>query len=218
MSLTTFSGPVKSLAGFIDGSNPGRALVTQDALSGAINGADGNPIGWLVPPGFVREADWRSLDIQTTSGLGVMTDATFGPAAVSNTGILSVDAAGIVTALKAGPLVIHLTARAQRTVGTGTAQVVVWSESRLNAASPWVQVGASGSSALPNLGERYLFSDFTLVNVVAGQQLRLRWARDPSGNNDGQLQPFVPTGTLAGLNVVPSAAFVAFRLNNAVYV
>ena len=192
MSLTTFNGPVRSVNGFFDG-----AISTR--------------------PGFAREADWRSLAEQTTTGLGVMTDVLFGPPAVSNTGILSVDAGGVVTALKAGPLEIVVSARALRTTNPGVGQIVVWSETRLGPASPWVQVGLTGSSALPDPGARFLFQDFTLVDVLLGQQLRVRWARDASGADDGVLSPFVPTGSLAGLNTVPSAAFVAYRLKNYPY-
>lgn len=164
---------------------------------------------------FSTEATF--LDFTTQSGAPIDTLRTikFGPAGTSLTGIVSIDAAGVITALKSGPLFGKTRLRAQRTGAPGVSMMVFLTEISINGGATWSVLGNVGTISLDNSTETDIFFDFSPITVTTGLKIRQSFARSSTGSDFGDLTPYTPSAALQALGVpqAPSAQLTIYKLD-----
>lgn len=186
------------------------------SIAGQLNGM----FDELYMPGYTIENVFT--DTTTQSGAPIDTPKTvlFGTGSTSPNGIVSVDASGVFTQLKGGPLLVKQRVRLGRTGASGTSIAFFWAEVSLDGGSTWVVVGTSVSLELTSASETKVFFDFSPINFPAGTKFRARWARSSTGSDFGQLQPATPSAALQALGapIAPTAQFTIYTLDSYTYV
>jgi len=200
MARTSFAGPVYS---------EGRPVVTQDLTTGELVGQI--PIVYPAARTAI-EAEYRDNALQVGGpAVDVPRTVRYGPGGVSLTGIVSVDANGVITILKDATIVATTRLRAQRIGAAGVSIVVVWGERSIDGGLNWTPLPNVSSINLNVEDDTITFYDVIPARVVIGEKYRIRFARSSDGNNSGDLAPQVLPGGLAFLGVVPSAYLSIYR-------
>lgn len=161
------------------------------------------------------------IDTSTQSGSPIDTpkQVKYGPAATSPSGIVAIDAAGILTVLKTGPLFIKSRIRAGRSGASGISFLFFWVEISLDGGATWNILGNSTDVHLDNSTETDVFFDFSTLYLDKGIKLRSMFARSSTGDNSGDLIPSVPSAALQayGVPTAPSAQISIYRSRDFMY-
>lgn len=143
----------------------------------------------------------------------------FGPATVSPQGIISMDAAGIATVLRQGPLFGYTRFRVSRTGASGVSNIFLWVEVSLDGGTQWYPIGESASCSLNSSSDVTTILDLGYVTLPTGSKLRARFARSSTGSDSGDLIPLAVSTALANVGVpsTPSATSQYFTQNDFPY-
>lgn len=167
----------------------------------------------------LTEAIYTDTTTQT-GALDALQVIKFGAGGASSAGIVSMDAAGIITALKSGPVLAKTRIRAGRVGAPGVSQIVFLAEASTDGGTTWAVLGNVANVNLENSAETDIFFDFSPVNLVTGLKIRQRFARSSTGSDFGDLTPFTPSAALqaAGVPIAPSAQLSVYRYEGYPYV
>lgn len=165
------------------------------------------------------EATFLDFTTQTGSPVDVMRPIKFGPAATSSTGIVSIDANGIITALKSGPLFAKTRLRATRGGSSGSSLIMFMTEVSVNGGATWSIIGNVGTVSLDVAADTDIFFDMSPIDVDAGLKIRQSFARSSTGTDAGDLTPYTPSPALvsAGVPNAPSAQLTVYRSDAHIY-
>lgn len=163
---------------------------------------------------YALEASFTDMAAQSGAPVDTPKTIRIGPPATSSTGLLTVDAAGIIRVNKAGPYAVKSRARVTRAGATGSSQVFFWTEISMNNGGSWITLGNSVCVQLDSSSESQTFFDFSLLDLPAGMLVRQRFARSSLGDNSGDLTPITPSAALitAGAASAPSAQTTVYRV------
>lgn len=197
-----------------------KTTIPESGLWSSISGQLNGMFDDLFLPGWSTENVF--VDYTTQSGAPIDTPKTvlFGSGSTSPNGIVSVDANGVFTQLKSGPLAVKQRARLGRTGASGTSIAFFWAEISLNGGVTWATLGSAVSLELTSAAESKYFFDFSLINLPAGTKFRAQWARSSTGSDFGQLQAAAPSAALTaqGVPQAPSAQFTVYTQDSHTYV
>lgn len=169
---------------------------------------------------FTIEENFIDRTLQTPAGTDLPMNVKFGDPKTSPNGLLSMDAAGVLTALKTGPYFIKTRITLSRSGSSGTSVLIHWVETSLDGGTTWLITGNAAQVQLGSAEDSAVFFDATPIYLPAGTKARSRMIRSSLGNNSGTITP----GTLSvametyGLLPTPSAQLTAYRSNNWNYV
>ena len=162
------------------------------------------------------------LDQTTQSPVSTDTPITvkLGPAKTSPSGIVSVDADGVLSVLKTGPLFVKTRISLGRIGSTGTSVLHLWIEISSDGGTTWAVSGNVVDVKLDNSTDTDTFFDNTPVFLPAGAKARTRFARSSLGHNSGDIVPGTLSPTLQAYGLVPSASaqVTVYKSNNWNYV
>lgn len=165
--------------------------------------------------------DAQDTTTQSPAGEG-LTNAitvTFGGAQTSSDGGISLSANGEFEILASGVGVqyrISITLRVSRDSAVGVADILGWQEVSLDGGTNWAQPANSATQVIElddaTAAGREQATLF-IRDLPLGAKFRIRFARGEGGPNQGDLAPYVPADSFAGLNIDPSAEVTIRKLS-----
>lgn len=185
------------------GDYPALYVKKLDAIAGD------NTQGWIMVSGayYISEGRFQDFTDQIPAGLDIPTVVTYGAAATSANGFVSVTAGGVFEILKSGPYLLKSNLRVSRTGAGGASHIHLWVESSpdgITFAPLNVSIRITIDSSVT---DDHLY-DSSPVFFPAGTFIRTMQARSSTGNNSGGLYSASPSATLAtyGVGDDPSAS------------
>ena len=166
---------------------------------------DGDPIEKVRPLNSKNFTDQNP----TGTGLAGAHQVVFGALETASDGCTKVYADGTIEIIdNTCPLEATVAVRIGRTGTPQTSQLVGWMEVATDGVTFSQPADSDSISFTFDAGDVAVHKIFTVqlsTSLPDGTKIKFFLARDASGHNSGGLMTFAPTGTLAGLNPVPSA-------------
>ena len=163
---------------------------------------------------YVSEKRFQDFTTQLPPGLDVPLPVTYGAAATSPNGNVSVDAAGVFRVLKGGPYLLKSNLRVSRAGAGGVSHIFLWVETGTDGitfapANVSIRIAIDDSST-----DAHLY-DSSPIFLPTGLYLRTLCARSSTGHNSGGLYSEAPSAALQALGVGddPSASLEWHTLN-----
>lgn len=193
-----------------------KAMILYDPATQYLSTAGGSTTPLIQYPIEAQFTDTTTQVGQLDSPVSIK----FGSAGSSTNNLLSIDANGIITALKTGPFFGKTRIRAQRTGAAGTSVLIFYTQISTDGGTNWSVLGNAGTITLENSHETDVFFDMSPITVTTGLKIRQMFSRTSSGTDYGDLVPYTPPAPLIALGVptVPSAQLTIYRLANYNYV
>lgn len=165
---------------------------------------------------FSIEDNFIDQTTQVPAGTDTPITVKFGPARTTPSGLISVDASGVITILKGGPYLIKSRINCGRVGSTGTSILHLWVEVSANGGATWAVSGNVVDVRLDNASDTDTFFDATPIFFPTGIKVRTRFARDSLGNNSGDITPGLLSPELQtyGLPQGASAQLSIYKSNN----
>ena len=169
--------------------------------------------------GSTLEVSYTDTTTQSGSPVDTPKQVKYGAPATSPSGIVSIDAAGVLTVLQTGPLFIKSRLRVGRSGAAGVSSIFFWVEISLDGGVVWNILGNSIDVRLDSSTENDVFFDFSTLFLDKGIKLRSMFARSSTGNNSGDLIPSTPSAALQayGVPIAPSAQISIYRSRDYLY-
>ena len=170
---------------------------------------------WLQPNNYYEVGRYTDYTEQSSGLADERVVVTFGAGGADPLGILSLDSAGVFTALKSGPIAVKQRIRLTRPSTAGVSYLFFQAQVSLDGGTTWAAIGDTQHEAIDESGDIDIFLDVSFINVTAGIKLRATWAQSSDGIADATLSPTSPTAAmlLEGWTDVGSAETVIYALN-----
>ena len=168
---------------------------------------------------FTIEDSFTDMTTQTAPTPDSPITVKFGSAKTTPSGLLSMDAAGVLTVLKEGPYFAKTRVNCGRTGSSGTSILHLWVEISVDGGATWLVSGNIVDIRLDNASDTDTFFDMTPVYLPAGAKARTRFVRSSLGNNSGDITSSTLSTALQtyGLTPAPSAQLSMYKSNDWVY-
>lgn len=161
-----------------------------------------------------------TTQIPTGNTTDSLTAVKLGAGGLSADGVISVDANGVFTNVKAGYWFLKARARVKRDGANQASELFFQFYRRASSLDPWVPFGESVDVELDNAKQTEIVLDESFFFGDVGTQFYLGWARSGEGVNEGELVAGIPSAALSALGVQnsPSAQATIFTLADYNYV